>query len=173
MPPLLGDTHQGNCFGAVACNLLTSTAFFHSSWRALYGSRFVRTCLARGGRTLQRQGQIPSCTLAETLPAPARSYPCTHVPFGPHRPLQCGTSFRHVLGAAQRHRAPGAIPGHARVRANPRGSIPQGSGLGFLDPVVWWSHLLDSPWPCWVLPHTYSGRGLSHQGAGVLVFSAS
>lgn len=82
MPLLLGDIYQRNWFGTVAHNLLTYTAFLHYSWWALYGSRFVRICLALGSQTLQQQEQIPSRILPQPLPGPS-----------PHS--QAGAAKRH------------------------------------------------------------------------------
>lgn len=134
MPPMLGDIYQWSCFEAVASSLLNSTFLLHTSWRDLYGSSSARTCLARGGLMLQRQGQIPS----HTLPWP----------------LLAGWGCPETLGIR-------AEPGHACVRGNrdpnpaDRRSLP-----------------LDSRQPCRELPHTYSGCGVSSQGAGIFTFSA-
>lgn len=109
MPPVLGDTYQRISFGAIACSLLSSAFLLRSSWWVLYGSRSVRTCLARGDKMLQQQGQIPSCTLHWPLrPAGAAKTPGIGV-----NPGHARASGNRVPDPADRHFLHSTLPGPA------------------------------------------------------------
>lgn len=124
----------------------------HCSRATLYGCRLSRTCFAR--EVLQGRDRLSSHSLAETLPGPA---PAAPVPTFPLSPFSTDTWDTRIRGC------PRACPSQGMSK----GPYPaQGSGLHFLDPKGVPSHLLNPPWPCQVLPHSYLGCGLLPRGDG-------